>query len=120
MTKKLTHEEAREILLKGGMVNAFCQRGFVELIQFDNARLCPMNSKKRFVDIESYNYFTEYKEPVKYSVDIWLDTNNPKPGGGYCITNYLFGAGMHYWSEKRTDTCTHKFRIIVEEVAEND
>lgn len=118
MTKKLTPAEVKKILLNGGKVNAFCQKGFVELIQFDNDRLCPMDNNEKFVDIESYSYFTEYKEPVKYSVDIWLDTNKPKPGGCYNITDYLFGAGMGYWKGERTTTCTHKFRITVEEVAD--
>lgn len=123
MTKKLTHAEVKKILLNGGRVNAFCQKGFVELIQFDNDRSCPMNSKKQFVDIESYSYFTEYKEPVKYSVDIWLDTNKPKPGGrckSFFPFIYLFGEGARYWSRERDTACTHKFRITVEEVVEND
>lgn len=63
--------------------------------------------------------WTIKKEPIKYSVDVWLSEDQPKPGFSRgAILPFLFGSSTLDWSKTEDATCEYKFRVTVEEVVE--
>lgn len=97
--KKLTHDEAREILLKGGKVDAY----FDEDNKSGAGPFSFCRETLRFVGNEGigarfdyYDYFTEYKEPVTF--DFWLNI-------------YPNGELIEHFSKEDADTMTSSDRI---------
>lgn len=79
MTKKLTHDEAREILLKGGKVDGYFTDDLPSAcspLRFDNDKLLLLDCEDEPRSLSSYAYFIEHKEPKKfeYWVNVYHDS----------------------------------------------
>jgi hypothetical protein len=63
-----------------------------------------------------HDIVSEWRDPVKYSVDMYLGAN-PHGGDGGTLADLLFG---YYcgWARTPVGDVTRKFRITVEEVVE--
>lgn len=53
-------------------------------------------------------------EPVKYSVDVWLD-RVPEIGISYDFFEYVCGMGAH-WNKKSVRDCNKHYKLTVESV----
>lgn len=78
MTKKLTHDEAREILSKGGKVDGHFNEGEYGYnpINFNKEKLSVEDCEGDCVSILELDYFTEHKEPktFEYWVNVYPGT----------------------------------------------
>ena len=67
-------------------------------------------------EITRSDLMSEWRDPVKYSVEIWASgTLSPNPESVH-IHNYIFGNKIG-WEKHKTGTLS-KYRITVEEIAE--
>jgi hypothetical protein len=74
---------------------------------------------------DTYNLFDFKNEgwmivsdPVKYSVDIWLDGKPYHEPTCLNLFPYLFGEDVS-WESKKRPGCNHKYRITVEELIDD-
>ena len=68
-----------------------------------------------FSRIEDWTYWTEPKEEFKpYSIDIWLDTDTPKPNSSYFNLGNRLTGSADYNFHSNEEECKHKFKITVE------
>lgn len=63
------------------------------------------------------NLVREYEEPVKYTVDLWVDRKPSCDGQSSVLSEYLFGTSLR-WNKTQYKDCTRHLRITVEEVVE--
>jgi len=69
-------------------------------------------------EISDFGPYTIIKEPVKYSVELYL-YNKPEPDTKANTLSNRIGL-ISMWSSTQTIACHTKYRITVEEIEEND
>lgn len=101
----------------------------IELISFGNAMVAHEQGKTvqyynvNWRNLSTYNncsldVLSSYKwrinpEPVKYSVDMWLDRIPEIDNNCHHLDNFLFGKTITY-SKNKTEVCNKKCKITVE------
>ena len=96
--KKLSATEAMRIMLDGGKVKGWLEGspsprsdGLLEWHEWH-----VIDAAEDAVNLNYYDYFTEVKEPHKYTVDVWLREAPNNDDASHHFTEYLFEVGKKY------------------------
>jgi hypothetical protein len=67
----------------------------------------------------AYNIVGEWREPAKYSVEVWVNTSRLESYAGGNLVQYLFGKDCKGWDKKQFEAYDVKCRVTVEEIRDD-